>query len=68
MLSASVLIWGIIFGTIGSGFFIYGKKRSEIVPLVSGTVLFFIPYFISNIVMLIIIGAIFVFLPFFFKL
>ncbi len=64
MFSAASLIWGMIFGTIGSAFFIYGKKRSALIPLLSGAILFFIPYFISNIVMLIIVGIIFLVLPF----
>ncbi len=64
MFSAASLIWGMIFGTIGSAFFIYGKKRSALIPLLSGAILFFIPYFISNTVMLIIVGIIFMALPF----
>jgi len=65
MESASVLIWGMMFGAIGLGFFIYGKKQKAIVPLLVGIALFIFPYFISDITMLVIVGAILVVLPYF---
>ncbi|HHO55799.1 MAG TPA: hypothetical protein ENK21_05375 [Trueperaceae bacterium] len=68
MFNAATIIWGMIFGLIGSAHFIYGKKRSMIIPLVSGVVLFFIPYFIVNTIVLIMVGLVFVFLPFFWKI
>jgi len=29
-------MWGVIFGSIGLGFFVYGKKQKAIIPLFSG--------------------------------
>jgi hypothetical protein len=66
--NASVLIWGMIFGSIGLGFFIYGKKQQKIVPLITGIVLSVFPYFISNLYILIITGAVLVALPYFFRI
>jgi hypothetical protein len=37
--SESELLWGVLFGLVGLGFFVYGKKRSMIVPLVCGLML-----------------------------
>ncbi|MBE9561007.1 MAG: hypothetical protein IMF15_09475 [Proteobacteria bacterium] len=65
MESESMLIWGMVFGSLGLGFFIYGKKQKKIVPFVTGLALFVFPYFISDITMLLIVGAILVVLPYF---
>ena len=63
-----MLIWGMLFGSIGLGFFIYGKKQKKIVPLVTGLALFVFPYFIADITMLMIVGAILVVLPHFVRI
>ncbi len=68
MESESMLIWGMVFGSIGLGFFIYGKKQKKIVPLVTGLALFVFPYFIPDITILMIVGAILVVLPYFVRI
>ena len=65
MESESMIIWGMVFGSIGLGFFIYGKKQKKIIPLVVGLALFVFPYFIADITMLMIVGAILIVLPYF---
>ncbi len=57
-----------VFGAIGLGFFIYGKKQKEVVPLITGIVLFMFPYFISNVYLLVIVGVILVALPYFVRI
>lgn len=59
------LIWGMVFGAIGFGYFLYGKKQKAVVPLIIGIALFIFPYFISNVYMLVIVGAVLVALPYF---
>ena len=66
--SPSLLIWGMIFGSIGFAFFIYGKKQKSLMPVLSGLGLMIFPYFISNIYMLILSGMIAISLPYFIKL
>ena len=66
-MNTSTLLWGVIFGSIGLGFFIYGKKQKAIIPLISGIGLMVFPYFISNIFILVTTGIVFVALPFFIK-
>jgi hypothetical protein len=60
-------MWGVFFGSIGLGYFIYGKKQKAIIPLLSGIGLMLFPYFISNVFIFIIIGGVFVILPFIIK-
>jgi len=59
------LLWGVLFSSIGLGYFIYGRRQSRTVPLVSGVVLMVYPYFMPNTVTLVVIGAIFVAVPYF---
>jgi len=67
MMNASTLMWGMIFGSIGLGFFVYGKKQKTIIPFLSGIGLLVFPYFISNVFILVITGIVLVALPFFIK-
>jgi len=68
MISISTLVWGVIFGSIGLGFFVYGKKQKAAIPLFCGIGLMVVPYFISNGYILILAGIIMVALPFFIKI
>jgi len=65
MSSTSTLMWGMIFGSIGLGFFVYGKKQKAVIPLFSGLGLMVFPYFISNIYILVLSGIVLVALPYF---
>ena len=64
----STLIWGMIFGSIGLGFFLYGKKQKAIVPLVTGIALFVFPYFITDLYLLILTGTVLTVLPYFVRI
>jgi hypothetical protein len=68
MNNLSTLIWGIIFGSIGLGFFVYGKKQKAIIPMVSGIGLMVFPYFIENTYVLILSGIVLVALPYFIRI
>ena len=62
--STAVLLWGMLFGSIGFGFFLYGKKQKAVVPLITGIALCVVPYFIANVYALVIIGVILMAIPF----
>jgi len=62
------LIWGLIFGSIGLGYFVYGKKQRSVVPLVCGLGLMVFPYFVSNTVVLVIVGLLLSAIPYFVRL
>ncbi len=64
----SVLLWGLLFSSIGLAFFLYGKKQRAMVPLVCGLVLMIYPYFIPNAYGLVIIGAVLMAIPYFLRL
>jgi hypothetical protein len=68
MESTSLLISGMVFGAIGLGFFAYGKKQKAMVPMVCGIALVAFTYFISNVYMLVIVGALLVVLPYFVRI
>lgn len=68
MESSAQLIWGMVFGAIGLGFFVYGKRQKAAVPLTVGIALFIFPYFISNVFLLVIVGAVLVALPYFVRI
>jgi hypothetical protein len=52
------LIYSVIFGSIGFGYFIYGKKQQRMVPFIAGLGLCVFPYFISNLYAMVIVGII----------
>ncbi len=68
VLNASTLLWGVLFGSIGLGFFIYGKKQRAIVPLLCGLALMAFPYFVSGTVLLVLVGAVLTAIPYFVRL
>jgi len=68
MEGTSLLIWGMLFGAIGLGFFTYGRRQKAVVPLLTGIALFVFPYLISNVIMLVIVGVILVALPYFIRI
>jgi len=67
-MDSTMLIWEMMFGAIGLGFFSYGKKQKAIIPLVTGVSLFIFPYFVSNITLLVVIGFSLIVLPYFVKI
>jgi len=64
-MSASTLLWGLVFGSIGAGFAIYGKQQRAAVPLLCGIALMVYPYFIPNVIALIGIGLVLMAIPYF---
>ena len=59
----SLILWGLLFSSIVVGYFIYGKKQSKPVIRYTGLALIFYPYFISNLLVLILLGVILLFIP-----
>jgi LPXTG-motif cell wall-anchored protein len=64
-MNTSLLLWGLLFSSVGLGFFIYGKKQKAVVPLFCGLGLMIYPYFVSNTMLLVAIGAALILLPYF---
>jgi hypothetical protein len=64
----SSLLWGLLFGSVGLGFAIYGKQQKQIVPFASGVALMILPYFVSSNLLLVALGIALVALPYFLRL
>ena len=63
-----LLMWRMLFGAIGFGFFLYGRKQKSVVPLITGIALSVIPYFIANVYVLVMVGVILVAIPYFVRI
>jgi hypothetical protein len=68
MKNVAALYWGLLFGSIGLGFFVYGKKQKAIMPLLSGLGLMVFPYFISNPYILVLSGVGLMVIPYFIRI
>jgi hypothetical protein len=66
-MSGAQLLWGLLFSSIGLGFFLYGKKQRSLWPLLSGIALMVFPYFVSNPWWLVAIGVALTALPYFLR-
>lgn len=64
-MTATQLLLGVLFSSIGLGYFLYGRKQSMTVPLVCGLILIIFPYFVENLFLLGGIGLVLAVLPYF---
>ena len=62
-----IIVLGFIFGTIGFGFFMYGKKQQKFISLGVGIALMGFPYFVKSVILSLIIGAVLIAVPFFIR-
>lgn len=67
MSDAAALMWGLLFSSIGLGFFIYGKQQKSVVPLVCGLLLMIYPYFVPKTLVLVMVGIFLMAIPYFFR-
>jgi len=64
-MDTSLLLWGVLFSSVGFGYFLYGKRQQTPVPLACGIALMFCPYFIANTLLLVSIGVALAAVPYF---
>lgn len=57
----------VLYGAVGLGYFMYGKRQKMLVPLICGLGLMGFPYFVSDATLLVVIGCVLLGLPFFVK-
>lgn len=60
------LLLSLLFGTIGMGYLMYGKRMGEFTPIGVGLGLMVIPYFISSNLLLVLICVGLMAVPFFY--
>lgn len=58
IVSTCLLLLGALFSSLGLGCFIYGKRQQAPIPLICGLVLMIGPYFVSNAIAMLLLGAI----------
>ena len=51
----NVLMLSFVFGMIGLGMFQYGRKAGRMAPLVAGIGLMVLPYFIPNLIAMVVV-------------
>ena len=66
-MDSSTLLWGLLYGSIGMGYFVYGKRQQRVAALLSGIGLIIFPYFVSNVWLSIVIGVALMALPYFLR-
>jgi hypothetical protein len=62
-METNVLMTSFLFGLIGLGMFLHGKKAGRFVPLGAGLLLMIIPYFITSFVWLLVVCCLLVGTP-----
>ncbi|HTP74887.1 MAG TPA: hypothetical protein VML58_21945 [Burkholderiaceae bacterium] len=67
-MSTSALFVGLLFGSLGMGYCVYGRRQHALVPFVCGLLLIAVPYLIANAAGLAAVGALLAALPFIVKL
>jgi hypothetical protein len=65
--NGTTLIFSMIFGSVGIGYFVYGKKQGKFIPLLAGVALNIFPYLMSNVYEMVILGVILTGVPWFIK-
>ena len=55
MFSASLLFASLLWGSIGLGYFIYGKKQQSVSPMVGGILIMIVAYFVGSALLMLLI-------------
>ncbi|MGP0174071.1 hypothetical protein ACSVIJ_19630 [Pseudomonas sp. NCHU5208] len=66
-MDSAALLWGLLFGSIGLGFVIYGRRQRKPIPFLCGMCLMGAPYLMSSTLWLVAAGTLLVAIPFFLR-
>ncbi len=66
-MDTATLLWGVLFSSIGFGYFLYGRKQRRVVPLMCGLCLMAYPYFVPSNTILVIVGVVLSATPYFYR-
>lgn len=67
-METATLIWGLIFSSIGIGYFIYGRRQSNMVARWCGLALILYPYLVTNTLAMVAVGVALMLTPRFIEL
>lgn len=62
-MDSGILLWGLLFSSIGLGYFIYGKKQGQPATLIAGVALIVYPYAVDSALSLVLIGLFMMAIP-----
>lgn len=63
MPETALILWALLFGSIGLGYFIYGKRQAQPVVRYTGITLMFFPYVVTDVVAVVLVGTVLLLLP-----
>ena len=63
----AIILWALLFGSIGIGYFIYGKRQDQQVVRYIGIALILFPYFVTEVLAVILVGIALLLLPYVIK-
>ena len=67
-MSTALMLWGLLFGSVGLFYFMYGKRIKNPVMRYTGVALMLFPYLVQNTLGIVLVGAGLMLLPKLFKL
>ena len=56
-MDTAILVWGLIFSSIGIGYFIYGRRQSNMVVRWCGLALILYPYLMTDALTMVAVGV-----------
>ncbi|HXO19703.1 MAG TPA: amino acid transport protein [Thermoanaerobaculia bacterium] len=65
--SGFFLILCVIFGSVGTGYFVYGKKQAKATAMIAGVALCAFPYFLDSPWAVLAVGVVLMIAPFLFS-
>ena len=68
MLDTTTILLGVLFGSIGFGYYIYGKRQAHPVARYTGIALMVFPYVIEDAFAVVLVGMLLMSSPYFLKL
>jgi len=63
MPETALILWTLLFGSIGLGYFIYGKRKAQPVVRYTGITLILFPYVVTDVVAVVLVGAVLLLFP-----
>ncbi|GAB1594375.1 hypothetical protein PAGU2638_00540 [Lysobacter sp. PAGU 2638] len=57
------MLLGVLLSSVGAGYAVYGRKQGAGVPLLCGIALMVVPYFISSVLLLALVGVVIAVIP-----
>lgn len=67
-MNAAGLLWGVLFGSIGLGYFLYGRKQKSAMPFVCGLLLMGYTYVFDSPFAIVAVGVVLMAVPYFVRI